>query len=108
MQFLYVVLAALVFSVLSKISPVWANVSGEYGEHMMWGGGWVIGPMMMFVMIIAVVLIVVLIVRWLAPGAGSGGNYHQHRSAVHILEERFARGEIDKAEFDERKKILGG
>ena len=108
MRILYVALAALVFSTLSKINPAWADASGVYGEHMMWGGGGFMGPMMMFVMLIVVVLVIVLIVRWLAPGIVSGGNCHQHQSAVHILEERFARGEIDKAEFDERKKALGG
>jgi len=108
MQFLHIALTALVFSFLSMTSPVWADTSGEYGDHMMWGGGWFMGPMMMFVMIIAIVLIVVLIVRWLAPGNISNDNHHQHRQAVHILEERFARGEIDKAEFDERKRTLGG
>ncbi len=103
MRFLHLALAAFVLSTLSKISPVWAD-AGAYGEHMMWGGGWFMGPLML----IAIVLIVVLIVRWLAPGVGLGGNHPQYQSAIHILEERFARGEIDKAEFDERKKALGG
>lgn len=29
------------------------------------------------------------------------------RAAFDILEERFARGEIDKAEFEEKRKLLG-
>jgi putative membrane protein len=30
------------------------------------------------------------------------------RAALDILRERFARGEIDKNEFDERRRVLGG
>jgi putative membrane protein len=37
-----------------------------------------------------------------------GGMMHRHRGngAIDILNERFARGEIDKAEYDERRRVL--
>ena len=54
------------------------------------------------------IVLIVLAVRWL------GGLPHESRrppersSARAILEERFARGEIDKEEFEERQRLLSG
>lgn len=81
-----------------------------YGPPMMggWGGSWygmVLGPLMMVLVIVAVVLLV----RWLA-GPWPGGASHLAPPAaapLDILKARFARGEIDKEEFAERKRVLG-
>jgi uncharacterized membrane protein len=35
-----------------------------------------------------------------------GETTHEKSPAIEILKERFARGEIDKAEFEERRKVL--
>jgi putative membrane protein len=35
------------------------------------------------------------------------GGPGRSRAALDILDERFARGEIDKAEFEEKRKLLG-
>jgi putative membrane protein len=48
---------------------------------------------------------VVLIVRWL--GVGAGGQAPAGKVPLDILKERFARGEIDKAEFEDRRRVLG-
>ena len=47
--------------------------------------------------------LVVVLVRGLAGGfAGSGGA----KSARQLLDERFARGEIDQKEYEERRRLL--
>jgi len=47
-------------------------------------------------------LIVYLVRRFFDPKMTSGA-----KSAVEVLEERFARGEIDEDEYQERRRILG-
>ncbi len=79
-----------------------------YGPHI-WEGGWwmFLGPVWMILFLAVVVALVVLAVRWLGDaGAGRGGG-PARQSAFDILRERFARGEIDKDEFEERKRVLG-
>lgn len=84
-----------------------------YGPHMMWEGGWYgffFGPLMMILFIVVAVAVVIPMVRWLG-GTGYGGTPSPHVSSgkapLDILKERFARGEIDKEEFDERRRVLG-
>ena len=45
---------------------------------------------------------IVALVKWLSRNSGTAGG----NSAIDILKERYAKGEIDKKEFDERKKDL--
>ena len=65
--------------------------------------------------LVLIVVGVVLLVRWLSSRYPAGGHYHAHgggpvqpppSGAMQILEERFARGEIDEAEFKSRKDAL--
>ncbi len=63
-------------------------------------GSWVWGIVMMVVMVGVVALVVWAIVR-------SGDRPREHRpDALEILEERFARAEIDQEEFEQRRHIL--
>jgi len=64
--------------------------------------GMIFGPIMM----IGFVVLTVLIIAWLLRALGLG--WQQGRSALDILKERFARGEIDQAEYDKRKQYLSG
>ena len=80
----------------------------DYPGHMMWGGGaWFMGPVMMLFFFAIVVVLVVLLVRWLWPGHAAGSSGANAKSALTILEERYARGEIDKEEFEEKKRVIG-
>lgn len=96
-------------------SCVWAQPDPErygYGPHMMgWGGGgygMIFGPLFMILVLAVVIAVVVLLIRWLG-GPWHGTASHQMppaRAPLDILRERFARGEIDKEEFEERRRVL--
>ena len=87
-------------------------VAQTYGDHPHmgdWGwGGMIFGLIMMIVFIAVAVVVVVLLVRWLG-GPGHGGALHSApgKMSLDILKERFANGEIDKEEFEERRRVLG-
>ena len=92
------------------VPPEWFG----YGPGMMgWGGGWygmVFGPLFMILVLAVVIAVVVLLVRWLGgPWQGPMSQLPGPlgRTPIDILKERFARGEIDKDEFDERRRLLG-
>ncbi|MDX1575758.1 MAG: SHOCT domain-containing protein [Kiloniellales bacterium] len=74
----------------------------------MWGGGWggmFFGFFMMLLVIAAIAAAVVLVARVLG-GGGIGTGKSSGKTPTDILEERFARGEIDAAEFEERRRLL--
>jgi putative membrane protein len=74
---------------------------------MMWGygwGWWVFGMLMMLVFWGGLAALIVYLVRG-GPGRDSGRSAPDARA---ILEERFARGEISREEFEERKRVLEG
>lgn len=89
-----------------------ADAGDRYGpDMMMWGGGlfhMFFGSLMMILFVAAIVILVVLGVRWLGGGEHSPFRHGPgSRSALDILKERLARGEIDVAEYEERKRALG-
>lgn len=93
-------------------APALAQETGGryYGHPHMWDGGWwmFLGPLWMIVVIGALVVGIVLLVRWLGgTGLAGGSGQASGNRALNILKERFARGEIDKDEFEERRCLLG-
>lgn len=94
--------------------PAWAQTAWDFGPRYgygpMWGswGGWAWFPGMIFgpLMMLIIVGGVVALVLWLARGFGHAEPYGHRRAALDILEQRFARGEIDKAEFEDKRKLL--
>lgn len=80
-----------------------------YGPHMWNGGwhGWFFGPIMMIVFVAVAVVVVMLLVRWLGtPGHGGASRSPPDMTPLDILKERFAKGEIDQEEFEERRRVL--
>lgn len=98
--------------------PGLLHVQQGYGWHMHdgagymmgsgWGGwgGWAIahGIFWLVVLIAAVMLTLALIRRLDRDGGGTGG--HRSPSALDQLDERYARGEIDREEYLQRKKDI--
>ena len=77
------------------------------GPGMMgWGFGW---PwfIFMFIFWVAVFVALIFLIRWLIISSGQRGERHSEDSAIDILKKRYARGEINKEEFEEKKKDLG-
>lgn len=108
---------AAAFGIMLLNSAALAQQGGYNGWHMgpgMMGGygfmGW-FGGIFTLVVWILIIVGLVLLIRWLVqttrsePGATAGTGAAASR-ALEILRERYARGEIDKAEFEEKKKDL--
>ena len=69
-----------------------------------WGGRWV-GPIFWIGLLVLLIVAVVALVR----RAGDGGRIATRaRRPRDILDERFAKGEIDQAEYESRRKALDG
>jgi len=84
-----------------------ADQQGGYYGHPMWGSGWhgwFMGPFMMMLFLVVAVALVVFFVR--KTGDGRTTNDPSRKSPLDILKERFARGEIDQTEYEERRKVL--
>jgi len=71
--------------------------------HPMWWWGWGMMAMMFLFWVLFIVGLIVGI-RWLI---GTGKEQKQD-SALEILRQRYARGEINKEEFEAKRKDLGG
>lgn len=80
-----------------------------HGHPHMWGdwgwGGMFFGPIAGILYLGLIVVAIVLVVRWLGGGHVTA-SAPREKTALEILEERFARGEIDKDEFEERRNLL--
>jgi putative membrane protein len=61
------------------------------------GIGWIIGPL---------VLIAIIWLVYKMSSQNNNNNQRIDKSALDILKERYAAGEINKAEFEEKKKVL--
>ncbi len=91
------------FSVL--VAPAWAQpttqVPGYCGP--MWSNwGWtMMGPLPMIIFLGVLIGLIALSVRWFSQSTSRA-------SALDVLNERYARGEIDKAEYDQKKQDLKG
>lgn len=78
-----------------------------YGHHNFGFGAMLFGGLMMIAFSVGIIVLIVFAVRWLG---GHGPTQHERPTgrptALEILQERYARGEIDYDEFERRKQLL--
>ena len=79
--------------------------NGGWGMHPMWwawGAGGMVMMLMMLVFWGLIIAAIVLGIRWLIRQ----GNGARSDTALEILRQRYARGEIDREEFEAKKQDL--
>jgi len=94
------------FGVLLLPKSAWSyglEMGDWHGQ--MWGSAMLFGPLMMIVFFVIIIVLIVLVLRWLS-GIGHRSPTQTGKTAFDILDERFARGEIEKVEYEERKRTL--
>lgn len=93
----------------NDICSQWGGQGWDMGPGMMgWGNGmgW-FGMILMAAFWIAVIVGIVLLIRWLVVSTDARGRKAgSEDSALEILKRRYARGEIEKEEFEEKRKNL--
>jgi putative membrane protein len=114
MKKILVICAAGIFFVFCDFNEViaqWGGYGGWYmGPGMMgeWGMGW-FGGLFALIFWILVIVGLVFLIKWLIHMSKGGIDVrHSGSRALDILQERYARGEIDKEEFEQKKKGLMG
>ena len=98
---------------LTLLKVIFAQWRGYGGWHMGpgimgsgYGMGWV-GMILMVAFWIAIIVGIIFLIRWLVISTGTGRRAaRSEESALEILKRRYARGEINKEEFEEKKKDL--
>ena len=75
----------------------------DLGGH---GWGWIgVGMVHMLLFWGLIILAIIALVRFLSTSPNTNGD-GLNKTPLDILKERFARGEIDVEEFEERKRLL--
>ncbi|MBT9445698.1 MAG: SHOCT domain-containing protein [Hyphomonadaceae bacterium] len=74
---------------------------------MWWGGyGMFLGPVFLIIGLAVAISLALLLARSFGDAQGHAAP-PLNKTPVDILKERFARGEIDKEEFEDRRRTLG-
>lgn len=84
---------------------------GNWGGTMGWGGGgWGWGPgfggIFMILFWALVIFGIVALAKWLFSAGASGGSGGSGKSALDILKERYAKGEISREQYEQMRRDL--
>ncbi len=82
---------------------MWPNIMGGF-----FGGGLgIIGMVLGFIFLALIIAGIIILIIWIAKRTGSQGTEQASNSnAMEILKQRYAKGEINKTEFDALKKDI--
>jgi putative membrane protein len=72
-----------------------------------YGWWWGFGALHMLLFWAVLIFVIVVLVRWITNMPGRNSESSAGR-AIEILKERYARGEINKEEFEQKKRDLSG
>lgn len=93
---------------------MWQNMPYGYGGNYGWmhgGGSWLGFGLHSLIWILVIVAIVTVII-WAVRNSSRSAPHTRHEktrpTALEILDERYARGEIDREEYQARKADLEG
>lgn len=109
---LFIIAVFVITSIFA--TPVYAQTVDNYNQpnnfnSMMgfgygYGAGW-LGVILMILFLALVIILIVVLARGLIGQNKKSSDDHGN-SALDILKDRYAKGEIDKTEFEEKKKDL--
>ena len=99
-----VILIVLPFALTPMMGYQGDRFWGTMGPGMMGYGFGILTPILMIVIWGLIIWGIVALVRYLS--AHNRGTFEQSDSALEILKRRYAKGEINKQEFEEKKKDL--
>ena len=82
---------------------MWPNMMGGF-----FGGGGLIWMIFIFIFIIAIIIGIILLIVWLVRRVSYSGDTSKTDagSALEILKQRYAKGEISKKEYENIKKDI--
>ena len=93
------VIVALIVAAPLAAGCVIGDAGYDYG--MMGGGGWWFVPILVIIFLGLIIWAVVALIRGQSGSQNTGAD-----SAPEILKRRYARGDIDKEEYEQKKKDL--
>ncbi|MBI3146848.1 MAG: SHOCT domain-containing protein [Pseudogulbenkiania sp.] len=76
---------------------------GNWGEFGWWGMG--LGVVFMILFWLLIILGVAALIRWLLSQSGRNQEA-RHKTPLEIVQERYARGEIDREEYEQKMRDL--
>jgi putative membrane protein len=98
------------FSSTIEALAQWRGYGQGPGAGMMgwgYGMGW-LGMILMGLFWIAIIVGIIFLIRWLFVSTGARGHGTiSEDSPLEILKRRYARGEINKEEFEQKRRDLG-